>query len=75
MMRLRCLRAPASIALIALLIPYSLDPSGALAFSVQGRVSYSVVGIGIAVFGAKGRALYPFKGIALSRQLGWLAHW
>jgi hypothetical protein len=49
---------------------YSSDPSGALAYSVQGRLAYRSIGMGVEVFGARGSAMNRFTGAAVTLQLG-----
>jgi hypothetical protein len=53
---------------------YSPTASGAMAFSLQARLSASIFGLGLEVFGARGSGMNRFTAAALTLQMGSFAH-
>ena len=53
---------------------YSPSASNALAFSLQGRLNFTHVGLGVEVLGANGRGLNRFRAAVLSLQFGSFRH-
>ena len=53
---------------------YSPSASTAWAYSLQGRLNFTHVGLGVEVLGATGRGLNRFKAVALSLQFGSFRH-
>ena len=63
----RCQRSPCPAG-------YSPAASGATAFSLQARVNFSIIGLGVEVLGARGMGLNSFTARTVTLQIGSFAH-